>query len=109
MVMDDPARDQLARLWDEHLSTPFPPRLRGKDVGEIDFVLLDADIAGCVQTLLSHGSLDEWRESILKTRMGYLSIVLPLLADEDESTYYKRLRTMAQLAADWKHNQGNPG
>jgi len=90
------------------MSAPFPSRLRGKDVGEIDFVLLDADIAGCVQTLLSRGSLDEWRQSTLKTRMSHLSIVLPLLTDEDEKAHYMRLRTMGQLASDWKRDQANP-
>jgi hypothetical protein len=98
--MDDSARDQLARLWDEHKSTPFPPHLRGKDVGEIDFMLLDADIAGCIQTLLSRGSLDQQRKSILKMRIDHLSIVLPLLTDEDASAYYEQLRTMGELATD---------
>ncbi|GAA2009450.1 hypothetical protein [Catenulispora subtropica] len=105
--MDDVAPDQLSRLWDDHLRHPFPARLRGKDVGEIDFIMLDADIAGCIQTLLSRGSLDEWRTAVLNRCLGHLAIVLPLLTDEDELAYYDRLRTMAGLALDWQRERAN--
>jgi hypothetical protein len=100
MATDDSARDQLERLWGEHKSTPFPPRLRGKDAGKTNFILLDADIAGCVQALLRRRPLDERRQSILNRRMDHLSIVLPLLTDESESAYRERLRIMGQLASN---------
>ncbi|MEZ0115616.1 hypothetical protein ABH920_009657 [Catenulispora sp. EB89] len=106
--MDDSTRDRLSRLWDEHRRAPFPARLRGKDVGEIDFILVDADIAGCVQTLLSRGLLGEWREGVLNTCIGHLSVVLPLLADAVEFAYYERLRVMAELALNWQREQTNP-
>ena len=105
--MDDSTRDRLSRLWDEHRGAPFPAQLRGKDVDEIDFVLLDADIAGCVQTLLSRGSLGEWREGVLNTCIGHLSVVLPLLTDGGEFTYYERLHVMAELALDSQREQTN--
>lgn len=33
-------------LWREHLAAPLPKGFRGKDVDGLDFVMLDADIAG---------------------------------------------------------------
>jgi hypothetical protein len=33
-------------LWDQHTTHDFPARLRGRDIGGIDFVMLDADVAG---------------------------------------------------------------
>lgn len=65
------------------------------------------DIAGCVQTLLSRGSLDGRRESILKMRMDQLSIVLPLLTDEDAHAYYERLHIMGGLASGWQRDGAN--
>ncbi|MFI1583974.1 hypothetical protein [Embleya sp. NPDC020630] len=50
--------NRLVRLWKEHLRAPFPASFRGVDVESVDFVLLDADIAGLVQTELN-GGLDD--------------------------------------------------
>jgi hypothetical protein len=96
LAVDDSIRDTLSRLWDEHRGTPFPARLRGKDVGEIDFMLVDADIAGCVHTLLARGSTSS--RAVLQMRINHLSVVLPLLTDDLEFAYYDRLRVMAELA-----------
>ena len=38
----------IEELWKEHQSAPFPEAYAGKDVSGIDFVMLDADVAGCV-------------------------------------------------------------
>jgi hypothetical protein len=108
VVVDDSPYNRLSSLRDEHHRTPFPARLRGKDVGEIDFVMVDANIDGCVQTLLSRRSLEERHERVLKMRLDHLSIVLPLLTDADEFTYYERLRVMAVLALDWQRERANP-
>lgn len=98
VIVDEQARDRLSNLWDEHCRARFPARLRIEDVGEIECVMVDEHIAGCIHTLLFHGSLDERREAILKWRLDHLAIILPLLADEAESVYYDRLRVMAELA-----------
>ena len=62
-------------------------------------VLLDADVAGCVQTWLSNErQLDDQRRGVLKSCLADLDRVLPLLKDADEHEYYDRLRRLAQLA-----------
>ncbi|SCF93947.1 hypothetical protein GA0115280_120052 [Streptomyces sp. Cmuel-A718b] len=40
----------VSHLWREHQQAPFPAGLRGAERADIDLVLLDADIAGCVST-----------------------------------------------------------
>ncbi|MFJ9950809.1 hypothetical protein [Kitasatospora sp. NPDC091207] len=95
--MSAPARDPLARLWDEHVRTPFPPHLRGRVVEGEDMVLLDAYLAGGVSSSLS-GSLDEKRHQVLVTCLADVGRVLPSIGDEDGVRYFERLRDMAVLA-----------
>ncbi len=97
--MDDAIHDQLSRLWAEHRSAPFPGRLRGLDVADVDTIMIDANIAGCVSSLLSTGPLDQRRQAILKWSIGNLHRVLPLLTGEYEAVYYHRLRAMAELTS----------
>jgi hypothetical protein len=52
-------------LWDEHLATPFPKGCRGRDLNGIDFVLLDANIAGCVRTFVERGKLRMFQTAVL--------------------------------------------
>ncbi len=35
-------RSAVQGLWDEHTASVFPPRLRGREVGGVEMVLLDA-------------------------------------------------------------------
>ncbi|MDT9690514.1 hypothetical protein Q5762_19645 [Streptomyces sp. P9(2023)] len=96
--MNETEPDLLARLWAEHLRAPFPPQLRGRDIEGADFVLLDADIAGCVSAALD-GSLDARRRAILLRCRAAVEKVLPALDDENGAVaYYARLRHMAELA-----------
>jgi hypothetical protein len=91
--------DEGRRLWDEHMSAPFPSRLRGEEIDGVEMVLLDADIAGCVSTWLgNHGRLDEQRQGVLKSCLDDLARVLPLLDDVEEHAYYERLGVVGRLA-----------
>jgi hypothetical protein len=91
--------DSVQRLWDEHCAAPFPARLGGQEIAGVEMVMLDADIAGCVQTWLANkGQLDEHRKEILRSCLDEADRVLPLLQDEGERAYYERLRRLAQLA-----------
>ena len=93
--------DEGRRLWAEHMSAPFPPRLRGVDIEGVEMVLLDADIAGCVITWLeSGGRLDERRRAWLQRSLDDLDRILPRLEDAEEHAYYERLRSVALLALD---------
>lgn len=38
----------IKELWTEHNAALFPEGFRAKDVSGIDFVMLDADVAGCI-------------------------------------------------------------
>ena len=105
MTPDEEAR----RLWDEHRSAPFPDRLRGLEIEGVEMVMLDADIAGCIDTWLGRKRrfsagpprtarpLDERRRGVLRECLAELDRVVPLLLD-DEQKYYERLRRLAQLA-----------
>ncbi len=56
----------IRALWAEHQAAEFPHELAGEEVEGTDLVLLDADIAGCVDTFLADGApLDPQRLAIL--------------------------------------------
>ena len=90
--------DQLliSDLWKEHRDAPFPNAFRAKDVNGIDFVLLDAHVAGCVDTFLSRGNLNLYQTAILGLSYRDLSYVLPILNDEGRE-YFWRLERLAEL------------
>ena len=83
-------------LWMEHLKARFPAHLRGKDLNGIDFVMLDADIAGCVSTFLERGILDSKRLAVLGLCYRNVRFVLPVL-NEEGSAYYWRLERLSEL------------
>jgi hypothetical protein len=96
-------------LWEQYLQASFPSRLRGAVIAEVDMMLLDADVIGCVVMWLGRrGNLDERRRDTLARRMKDLDLVLPLLTDVGERTYYVRLRNMAALASQ-PENQDETG
>jgi hypothetical protein len=99
-----PEVDLLSRLWEEHLRTPFPPHMRGREFEHenrvFDMVMLDADIAGCLSSTLS-GPLDEQRREILLVCLSAVEKVLPSLDDAGGAIgYYEHLRKMAALAVE---------
>ena len=96
--MDDAMREGLSRLWDEHRSAPFPPSDRGRDLGGVDLVLLDANIAGCASSALA-GPLDARRRQIFEFSIGQIAVVLPLLTEEYSVLYFQRLHRLAELVA----------
>lgn len=96
--MDDAMRERLSRLWEEHRSAPFPPSDRGRDVGGVDLVLLDANIAGCASSALA-APLDARRREILELSIGQIAVVLPLLTEECSVLYFQGLHRLAELAS----------
>ena len=90
----------IESLWQEYRATPFPKVCRGGEVDGIDFVLLDADIAGCVTTFLeSDRSLDLWRTAILGVCYRDVSQVLPQMPAEGRR-YFELLEGLARLVLD---------
>jgi hypothetical protein len=97
MSPDDHAQDAASRLWAEHEDAEFPA-LGGDGRGGIDLVLLDADVAGCVLSWLdSSGRLDPASAKIVAACLSDLDRVLPLLTDEQEVVYFRRLRKLATM------------
>ena len=87
---------KISELWQEHLDTPFPPRLRAKDIDGIDFTMLDADIAGCVSSFLDRGKLNLYQTAVLGIAYQQASHAVSILKAE-EAAYYKRLERLAEL------------
>lgn len=83
-------------LWQEHLKAPFPKKLRGKDINGIDFVVLDADIAGCVSTFLERGNLSVYQTAILGLSYQQASFIIPVL-NKEGAAYFWRLERLAEL------------
>lgn len=100
--MTSPWRGPTERLWAQHLARPFPPDLRGVDVGGIEVVLLDSDIAGYVSAWLSSGKLNDGAHSILAQCMDEAYRVARLLVDSTGAAYFEGLGNLAHavLGAD---------
>ncbi len=92
----DSDQSLISDLWEEHLAAPFPNAFRAKDVNGIDFVLLDAHVAGCVDTFHNRGNLNLYQTAILGLSYRDLSYVLPTLNDEGRE-YFWRLERLAEL------------
>ena len=88
--------DLIKELWQEHQDTPFPKGLQGKDLNGIDFVMLDADIAGCVGVFLERETLDVWRTAVLGLCYRNCEYIIPIL-NEAGTEYFWRLGRMAEL------------
>ena len=86
----------IRELWTEHNNAPFPNGFRAKDVSGIDFVMLDADVAGCVGTFLGRGNLNLYQTAILGLSYRNLSHVIPIIRDEGKE-YFWRLERLAEL------------
>ncbi|WP_257133925.1 hypothetical protein [Streptomyces sp. st140] len=97
---NDELEAAVSRLWREHEQAPFPAGLRGAERADIDLVLLDADIAGCVSSWLScGGSLDDRRRSVLHRRITDLDQILPVLGAADNAPYRQRLYRLSRLVS----------
>ena len=98
------------RLWGQHLTRPFPPDLRGADVGGVEVVLLDSDIAGYVTTWLSSGPLNTEAHRILGQRMDEAYRVARLLVDSTDAAYFEGLGNLAHaiLGADEVRDEFTP-
>lgn len=96
-IMKTKADEVLIRnLWKQHKCAPFPKGFGGKDVSGIDFVMLDSDVAGCVDTFLDRGNLNLYQTAILGLSYRNLSYVIPIINDEGKE-YFLRLERLAEL------------
>ncbi|WP_329136575.1 hypothetical protein OG552_25095 [Streptomyces sp. NBC_01476] len=96
--------EAVARLYEEFMEFPFPPRLAGADRAGFDLVMLDSDTAGCVFVWIKNdGELEARDRNVLLRCIARLNRVVPALSEADNPDYWHRLREMAQLVADSPH------
>lgn len=106
MAAAGPERDQLALLWADHLAAPFPDAFRGgREFADVDMVLLDANIAGCISTAMKR-PLDDRHLRALRGDLELFPAVLPLVDDDEGLAHLIRLRTLAETAIAI-HDGGN--
>jgi len=86
----------IEQLWREHKLAAFPQGYGGKDVNGVDLVMLDADVAGCVDTFCSGGNLNLYQTAMLGLCYRNLTYLIPMLSEEGR-TYYSRLELLAEL------------
>src|SRR5688572_11769917 len=89
----------IENIWKEHQQARFPSACRGGDIEGIDFVMLDADIAGCVSTFIKRRTLDQWRTAVLGVCYRNVTYVLPQMPLEGR-LYFRRLERLARLVLD---------
>jgi hypothetical protein len=90
----------VERLYAEHLEERFPsdPNLRSESVAGVELVLVDADVAGCVDTWIrKRGSLDAWRKDVLAASVSDLDRVIPIVPEGPSRRYFERLRELAVM------------
>lgn len=98
----------IANLWEQHSAAAFPDKLRGMEIDGGDAILLDATIAGCVQTFLDkQEKLDLWRTSTLGLCYGDLARWIAETAGK-ELKYLKRLQEMARLVLKFVLERSKP-
>ncbi|GAB7102588.1 hypothetical protein JCM4814A_09020 [Streptomyces phaeofaciens JCM 4814] len=90
--------ERLARLWKDHRRAPYPDGFRGVNIGGVELILLDADVAGLVRSELD-GGLGGAGIAGLWACIADLDTALPLIDEPYCLDYFTRLRTMARLAA----------
>ncbi|MGK5639100.1 hypothetical protein ACSNOK_12455 [Streptomyces sp. URMC 126] len=91
--------DALARMMAEHMTLPFPPGFRGRDIEGQDMVMLDADAYGYAMSV-REGPLTEQRRAALTRLVAVFDKVLPAIDDEYASRYYTQVRGMVVSAAE---------
>jgi hypothetical protein len=88
--------DEIVKLYNEHLTTPFPDR-RGDEILGIDLVSIDSDTAGLISTYIgSRGQLSGDNIRILNHCYSDLKTIVKELRGADRQ-YFARLQNIAGL------------
>ncbi len=91
---------EILRLWNSLSAAPFPSGCRGREVAEIDLVLLDSTIAGCISAFLeSKGLLDLRRTALLGLCLRDLVMIVGILGGEAQA-YFRRLEEATCLVLE---------
>jgi hypothetical protein len=88
--------DEIVKLYNEHLTTPFPDR-RGDEILGIDLVLIDSDTAGLITKFISYrGQLSINDIRILNHCYSDLSRIVKELSSTDRQ-YFAQLQNIVGL------------
>lgn len=88
---------EILELWQQHSAAAFPKGYGQKEINGIDLPLLDAEIAGCIHMYMHNSAtLNSLRVKTLRQRLIDLNTIV-LLLDQEELTYFDRLRRLANL------------
>lgn len=89
--------EEIIRLYDQHLTTPFPDRRSGETILGVDLVLVDSDTAGLADKYIhSRGNLGADDIRILNRCYSDLETVVKELSGEDRQ-YFARLQNIVGL------------
>ena len=86
----------LDQLWHQHLAAAYPTESTDLEVVDVDPVLIDSAIAGCVDTYLKTGALDTKRRQVLTESVRELETLMPRLTGEAH-LYFDRLKRMGDI------------
>ena len=89
----------IEELWQEHQGVVFPSGYGGEEVEGIDLVLLDANIAGCVETYIKRRQLDIKHAAILGLCYRDCAVAVKGL-DGVAKDYFLRLEKLAKLVSE---------
>ena len=90
----------IAQLWQDHHEDDFPTEIYGMEVEGYDVGMIDADIAGCVDTFLTTGGrLDLRRTAILGLVLPHAVLAARTLP-EPARAYYTRLERLGRLVLE---------
>jgi hypothetical protein len=96
---------EILQLWQQHCAAAFPKGYGKKEINGIDLPLLDAEIASSIHMYMHHGgTLDSPRAKTLRKRLIDLNTIV-LLLDQEELTYFDRLRRLANLILQEMENK----
>ena len=82
--------NDVQKDWRAHLASGFPAAARGREVHGVDLVLVDTYAAGCIQSFVDTGALDDERMKALQGCVEELQRAVPLLG-ADSVEYFSRL------------------
>jgi hypothetical protein len=87
-------QNDLAEIWRSFESTPFPDGIAGQDYAGICVTTVDTYAAGCIQSFVLSGALDDERVRALKSCTAELQTAIPHLPDSAKS-YFETLHRLA--------------
>ncbi len=98
----------IPKVWEMHLSAPFPSCARGREVSGVDLVLLDSSAAGCISTFIASGRIDDEQAHVLRRSLLLLGDAMNGLPSESRP-YFERLAGIGRAVLEAATPGGGSG